>query len=240
MLSPKIVLPVVLACVIAAPLAIKSGVFPFSSSALTPAESSAVGTEPSAGGDVPESSVPGAPEATTAQITNATIIPPISEKDLEGAEGVTIAASVIGEAAEDLPLKITPDKPEIVHLTRDVVNVIVGSEEHLRVVPDTNRTLIIIPKKPGATFFKALDNDGNVIMQRHVIIAAPQKKYIRIRRACADGDASCKGFSVYYCPDMCHEVSVVQDASTTESPIAPSEASSSGAQASDTPTEPMQ
>ncbi len=240
MLSPKIILPVVLACAIAAPFALKSGVFPVSSSALTPAESSALGTEPAAGGDVPENSVPGAPEATTAQITNTTIIPSISEKDLDGAEGVTVASSVIGETVEDLPLKITPDKPEIVHLTRDAVNVIVGSEEHLRVVPDTNRTLIVIPKKPGATFFKALDNDGNVIMQRHVIIAAPQKKYIRIRRACADGDASCKGFSVYYCPDMCHEVSVVQEASATESPVAPTEASSSGTEASAPPAEPMQ
>lgn len=240
MLSPKIVLPIVLACAIAAPLAIKSEVFSFSSSAIPSAKDSAVEIEPAAGGDVPESSVPGAPEATTAQITNTTVIPPISEKDLEGSEGVTVASSVTGEVAEDLPLKITPDKPEVVHLTRDAVNVVVGSEEHLRVVPDTNRTLIIIPKKPGATFFKALDNDGNVIMQRHVIIAAPQKKYIRIRRACADGDASCKGFSVYYCPDMCHEVSVVQDASATESPVAPTEASSSGTEASAPPTEPMQ
>ena len=53
-------------------------------------------------------------------------------------------------------------------------------------------------------------------MQRHVIVGAPEKgnKYLRIRRACANDDTNCKQYSVYYCPDMCHEVNVVQGEAT--------------------------
>lgn len=125
------------------------------------------------------------------------------------------------DAEEQAPLRISPDKPEVIHLDRDAVNVLVGSEETLRAVPDTNRTVILIPKKPGATFVKITDGDGKIILQRHVIVGAPAaaSKYIRIRRACASDDTNCKQFSVYYCPDMCHEVSVVQgnDASSQNS-----------------------
>jgi Flp pilus assembly secretin CpaC len=138
------------------------------------------------------------------------------------------------DAAEEAPLRISSDKPEVIKLDRDAVNVLVGSDETLRAVPDTNRTIILIPKKPGATFFKAIDADGKVIMQRHVIVGAIEKgnKYIRIRRACAADDAKCKEFSVYYCPDMCHEVNVVQGSTaassdTTRAPdVAPSSAPS--------------
>ena len=100
----------------------------------------------------------------------------------------------------------------MIQLDRDAVNVMVGSEETLRAVPDTNRTIVLIPKKPGATFFKAIDADGKVIMQRHVIVGAVERssKYLRIRRACAEDDKGCQQFSMYYCPDACHEVSVIQ------------------------------
>ncbi|MDY0028907.1 MAG: pilus assembly protein N-terminal domain-containing protein [Pseudobdellovibrionaceae bacterium] len=120
------------------------------------------------------------------------------------------------EAEELAPLRISPDKPEIVELDRGAVNVIVGSEENLRAVPDTNRTIILIPKKPGATYFKAMDEEGKVIMQRHVIIGGPKNEYIRIRRACVNGTEGCKEFSMYYCPDSCHEVGVVQDKKAAE------------------------
>jgi Flp pilus assembly secretin CpaC len=122
-------------------------------------------------------------------------------------------------------MKITLDKAEIIQLDRDVVNVIVGSDKNLRVVPDTNRTLVLIPKQPGSTYFKALDNEGHVIMQRHVIIGSPKSEYIRIRRACVNGADGCRQYSVYYCPDMCHEVSVSQDEKKS-SPAVPADAPS--------------
>ncbi len=129
-------------------------------------------------------------------------------------------AKVVTDAPETDAIKITPDKPEIVTLDRDAVNVIVGSNETLRVVPDTNKALILIPKKPGSTYFKALDIDGKVIMQRHIIVGVAKKDYVRIRRTCAPNDTNCSEFSVYYCPDMCHEVNVAQNG-TGESPPVP-------------------
>ncbi len=134
----------------------------------------------------------------------------INQSELEDLEELPPIAE---DSPEIEPLRVSLDKPEIIRLDRDAVNVIVGSNENLRVVPDTNRNLVLIAKKPGSTYFRALDADGKVIMQRHVIIGSPNKNYIRIRRACANGTPGCKQYSVYYCPDMCHEVNVVQDAS---------------------------
>ena len=138
---------------------------------------------------------------------------------------VVPAAVTQGDADETPPMRITLDKAEIIQLDRDVVNVIVGSDKNLRVVPDTNRTLVLIPKQPGSTYFKALDNEGHVIMQRHVIIGSPKSEYIRIRRACVNGADGCRQYSVYYCPDMCHEVSVSQDEKSS-SPAVPADAPS--------------
>ena len=136
-----------------------------------------------------------------------------TSSDVAGAQELPPLPSVATDTAEDTPLRISSDKPEVIKLDRDAVNVLVGSDETLRAVPDTNRTIVLIPKKPGATYFRAIDADGKVIMQRHVIVGAIEKgnKYLRIRRACAGDDTKCKEYSVYYCPDMCHEVNVVQN-----------------------------
>jgi Flp pilus assembly secretin CpaC len=149
------------------------------------------------------------------------------------AEGVAVPAAPLtpvvpaavtqADAEEDPPIRMGLDKAEIIKLDRDVVNVLVGSDKNLRVVPDTNRTLVLIPKQPGSTYFKALDNEGHVIMQRHVIIGSPKSDYIRIRRACVNGAEGCRQYSVYYCPDMCHEVSVSQDEKKS-SPTVPADA----------------
>lgn len=138
----------------------------------------------------------------------------VSQEDLQSAQELPAIAD---DAPETPPLRISPDKPEIIKLDRDAVNVLVGSEQTLRAVPDTNRTIVLIPKQPGATFVKVTDADGKIIMQRHVIVGAPEKasKYIRIRRVCAEDSKNCKQFSVYYCPDICHEVNVVQNEAAT-------------------------
>ncbi len=153
--------------------------------------------------------------------TEAPPAPPAEEPKAEvSSRPLAKLAPVIADATESDAIKITPDKPEIVTLDRDTVNVIVGSNETLRVVPDTNRALILIPKKPGSTYFKALDINGKVIMQRHIIVGVAKKDYVRIRRTCAPNDTNCNEFSVYYCPDMCHEVNVAQNGSG-ESPAVP-------------------
>ena len=113
-------------------------------------------------------------------------------------------------------LRLTPDKPEIIKLDQDVANIIVGNTDHLAVTPDSSRRLILIPRLPGATFLRVMAEDGSPIMERHVIIAAPKKKenYVRIRRACVNGEDGCQEYSMYYCPDMCHKLGLVEEDST--------------------------
>jgi len=108
-------------------------------------------------------------------------------------------------------LRLTPDRSEIINLDAPISSFIVGNDEHLGIFIDSARRLILVPRIPGATFFTALGQDGRVVMQRHVIIAAPKENYVRIRRSCALGGGDCQPTQVYYCPDMCHSVSVATE-----------------------------
>lgn len=104
-------------------------------------------------------------------------------------------------------LKMTPDKSELVHLDTPAASIVIGNPNHLSILADSAQTLVLVPRAPGATHFAVLDKNGDVVMQRHVIVAAPKEKYLRIRRSCAGSDNdSCQGTSVFYCPDMCHEI----------------------------------
>jgi len=107
------------------------------------------------------------------------------------------------------PVKLTPDKSELIRLDRPAGSIIVGNPNHLSVLADTSKTLVLVARAPGATHFTVLDQKGAVLMQRHVIVASPKKNYLRIRRSCAGEDEeACQRTSVFYCPDMCHEVVV--------------------------------
>lgn len=106
-------------------------------------------------------------------------------------------------------LRLTPDKSEIVRLDQDAYSLIVGNPAHLNVLMDNPRMLVLVGRQPGATHFTALNRDGKVVMQRHVIVAGPHEEYVRIRRRCnVTGVGECNSVSVYYCPDMCHEVQI--------------------------------
>ncbi len=103
-------------------------------------------------------------------------------------------------------LKLSPDKSELVRLDKPAGSIIIGNPQHLNILADSPQTLVLIPKAQGATHFVVLDNKGEVIMQRHVIISGGEKeKYIRVRRSC-NGKTDCQDTSVFYCPDMCHEI----------------------------------
>jgi len=110
------------------------------------------------------------------------------------------------------PVRMTPDKSELITLESDASSVIVGNPTHLGVLLDTSRVLVLVPRAPGASSFTVLDQDRNVLMQRQVIVGSPKETYIRVRRSCANAedDRPCQATSVYYCPDMCHEVGVTQ------------------------------
>ncbi|MCB9983482.1 MAG: pilus assembly protein N-terminal domain-containing protein [Rhodospirillales bacterium] len=105
------------------------------------------------------------------------------------------------------PIKLTPDKSELVRLESPAASIIVGNPNHLSILADTSKTLVLVARAPGATQFTVLDQGGNIIMQRHVIVASPKEKYLRVRRSCAGSDDdNCRSTSVFYCPDMCHEI----------------------------------
>ena len=112
-------------------------------------------------------------------------------------------------------LKITPDKSELVRLDRDAASIVVGNPDHLGILMDNRRLLILVPRQPGATYMTVLDESGAVIMQRHVIVASPQADYIRIRRSCAGQGSGCQETSVYYCPGMCHPVGLSASAAAS-------------------------
>ncbi|MEM6781730.1 MAG: pilus assembly protein N-terminal domain-containing protein [Pseudomonadota bacterium] len=125
-------------------------------------------------------------------------------------------------------IRLTPEKSELIRLDKDAVSVVVGNPAHLSVLLDTPRVLVLIPRVPGATHFSVLDRNGNLIMQRHAIVASPKQNYVRVRRSCinAGESAGCNATSVYFCPDMCHEINVAQMESEEEAgvPETPTEA----------------
>lgn len=141
--------------------------------------------------------------------------------------------ALAGENIEDThpPVRLTPDKSELIRLEKNAGSVIIGSPEHLSVLADTANTLVLVPRLPGATYITVLDRHGQVLMQRHVIVAAPKDKYVRVRRSCAgSADKTCQETRVYYCPDMCHEINTVSK-DTKGAPAASTAAGKSGAAA---------
>ncbi|HPD83753.1 MAG: pilus assembly protein N-terminal domain-containing protein [Alphaproteobacteria bacterium] len=103
-------------------------------------------------------------------------------------------------------MRMTPDKSELVKLEGKAASVIVGNPNHISVMLDTPDTLVVVPRAEGASYFTVIGEDGSVLMQRHVIVGATKERYVRIRRSCASNATGCQPTSVYFCPDMCHEV----------------------------------
>ena len=105
------------------------------------------------------------------------------------------------------PIRLSPDDTKLIRLNKDAGMVVVGNPEHANVVADSARTLIVIPRRPGATYFTVMDRTGDILMHRLVIIAGPEEQYIRVKNTCrGSNDKNCKSNSVYYCPDTCHEI----------------------------------
>lgn len=129
------------------------------------------------------------------------LIPPVT------AQSASVPADAMGEETHPA-LNLSPDKSELVRLDREAASVIVGNPNHVTVLLDTPRLAVVIPRQAGATYFTVLDKDGNVITQRHVIVAAPKENYVRVRRSCGNAaqGTTCRPTSVYFCPDMCHEI----------------------------------
>ncbi|QQG36980.1 MAG: pilus assembly protein N-terminal domain-containing protein [Micavibrio aeruginosavorus] len=115
-------------------------------------------------------------------------------------------------------LRMTPEKSEIIHLDEEASSIIVGNPQNLNVVLETPRTIILTPRQPGATHFLVMNKSGKVLMARHVIVASPKEKYVRIRRSCINATSSCQDTRVYYCPGgMCHETGLLPGSNSNTS-----------------------
>ena len=151
------------------------------------------------------------PGASRAQDGIVDILPPILEaedSDLVSADQVTHAA-----------IRLTPDKSELVRLEEEAGSIIIGNPIHINIIADSSKTIVVVPRVPGATHFTILGKKGQVLMQRHVIVASPKKDYIRVKRTCTeDAGEGCQSTSVFYCPDMCHEIGIAvpEDTSTQD------------------------
>ena len=136
-------------------------------------------------------------------------------------------------------LRITPDKSELIRLEREAGSIIIGNPRHIYVLAESSTTLVVVPRAPGATHFTVLSKKGEVLMQRHVIVASPKEDYIRVKKVCLDETVQCQKTNVYYCPDMCHEIGqdLVDNAETLEDSAGSDESGDGGNSSSDVPPE---
>lgn len=127
--------------------------------------------------------------------------------------GFALSLGVAFADIDSSDIYIGADQTKLLRLSEDAASVIVANPAYANVVADTPRHLVIMPRQPGATTFTVLGQNGNIIMERKVVVGADQDRYVKIRRACSNaGDSECAATSVYYCPDGCHEVYVASAA----------------------------
>ncbi len=153
--------------------------------------------------------IPATTQAQAVKTTKADIMPRLGTNTApaSGSSATTAREYNVAPGEETHPpVRLTPDRTEMVHLDDDAYNIIVGNPAHVNVMLSNSRTLLLAPRQPGATQFTVLNAQGKVVMQRHVIVSGPKEDYVRIRRTCLNGGANCQPTTVYYCPDICHDV----------------------------------
>ncbi|MCB1592649.1 MAG: pilus assembly protein N-terminal domain-containing protein [Alphaproteobacteria bacterium] len=136
---------------------------------------------------------------------------PPSQQSLDLPQVVTEAAAPAGmpvlKETTHPTIKLSPDDTELVRLDDDAGLVVVGNPEHANVIADSTRTLVVIPRKPGATYFTVMNTGGNIIMRRLIIVAGPEEHYVRVKNSCRSGGSKdCNENNIYYCPDTCHKI----------------------------------
>jgi hypothetical protein len=123
--------------------------------------------------------------------------------------------------ADPAPLELTMDKTRLVHLEQDAASVIVANPTHVSVSLENPRLLFLTPHEAGATSMIVLDAAGKTILEQELVVTNVQQKYVRVRRMCGGGDASCAAQSYTYCPDGCYEVTPVAGTGGGASPPPP-------------------
>jgi hypothetical protein len=133
-------------------------------------------------------------------------------------------------------LRLTNNKNEIIRLDQDAASVIVNNPEHIAVMLDSPRLLIVLPRQSGATSFTVLNAKGETILEKDVIVSNVKEHYVRIRKACSGSNQDCVPASYYYCPDGCYEVTSTGGATNSQIPAVVSSGSSSAATPQDNST----
>jgi hypothetical protein len=111
--------------------------------------------------------------------------------------------------ASEETIIIGAEGPAIIKLEQDAASVIIGNPAHAQASMLDARTVILSPAAPGATSFSVMNKDGEVFLQKFVVVNAPKSEFMRINRVCANaGEGGCEPVSVYYCPKGCHEMQV--------------------------------
>lgn len=153
--------------------------------------------------------------AISAGVTGTAVSPAFAQ--------VTESATTASPLAADAPLRLSLDTTKVLKLDRDAASVVVTNPANVRVLLDTPRLLLFMPRTPGSTTVIVLDAKGDTILEKTVIVDAGAKsKYVRIRRMCgqAGSGPDCVPTSYFYCPDGCYEVSPVNPASdSNEIPV---------------------
>lgn len=170
------------------------------------------------------------------------VMPPLGTKTLTkapmtaGNDAATAREYTVAPGEETHPpVRLTPDRTEMVSLDEDAGSIIIGNPAHVNILLSNSRTLLLAPRQPGATQFTILNAKGKVVMRRHVIVSGPKENYVRIRRTCAGAGSGCQPTSVYYCPDICHDVRLLAGQGNSNGqpgdsiPAAPGEAAAGGA-----------
>ena len=99
----------------------------------------------------------------SAQAETTTANPPVA--------AAALAVTAAPTANDDGFIRLTPDTTRIVKLEQDAVSVIVTNPTNARVLLDTPRTLIVMPRNPGTTPITVLNAKGETILQKTIIVS---------------------------------------------------------------------
>jgi Flp pilus assembly secretin CpaC len=111
----------------------------------------------------------------------------------------------------DLPIRLRPKKPQVVHLNSEVGDVKVDDmPSNVSAIIYGKNSVVLFAHNIGGAHFTVFGKDGSPLMARYVIVSNPGEKYARILLACKNaGDIDCDKTHVYYCPNLCYKTRIV-------------------------------
>ncbi len=123
---------------------------------------------------------------------------------------------------QEKTIRVSPGQSKTVPLSRNAASVIVANPAHATVFLDTPRMLVIMPRAPGATELTVLDAEGQIVLQKGVLVDGAGDDHVRIRRICGEDARDCEAQTIYYCPDNnCVEVATPEPDTTGNYPVVP-------------------